>query len=44
MQAPVPCAPVMAFVVGAVAYFVCVKCGLQSALVPVSGQLADTTK
>lgn len=30
----VPCAPVAAFVVGAVAYFVCAKMGLQTAVVP----------
>jgi len=44
VQVPVPCAPVVAFVVGAVVYFVCAKLGMQSAIVPVSGQLADTTK
>jgi cytosine permease len=31
---PVPAAPVAAFIVGAVAFFVCAKMGLQSAVVP----------
>jgi hypothetical protein len=30
----VPCAPVAAFVVGAVVYFLCAKLGMQSAVVP----------
>ena len=30
----VPCAPVAAFIVGAVVYFVCAKLGLLSAIVP----------
>jgi cytosine permease len=34
MQVNVPCAPVAAFVVGTVVYFVCAKMGLQSAVVP----------
>lgn len=33
-QVNVPCAPVAAFVVGAVVYFACAKMGLQSAVVP----------
>jgi cytosine permease len=32
---PVPAAPVAAFIVGAVAFFVCAKMGLQSAVVPI---------
>ena len=45
VQIPVPCAPVAAFVVGAVVYFICAKIGMQSALVPLpAGPLADTTK
>jgi len=32
---PVPAAPVAAFIVGAVVYFLCAKLGLQSAVVPV---------
>jgi cytosine permease len=34
LRVDVPCAPVAAFIVGAVVYFVCVKMGLQSQLVP----------
>lgn len=40
----VPAAPVLAFVVGAVVYFLCAKMGMQSAVVPVSGALAEATK
>ena len=40
----VPAAPVAAFIVGAVVYFLCAKMGLQSAVVPVSGPLAEATK
>ena len=34
LQVNVPCAPVAAFVVGTVVYFICAKLGLQSAVVP----------
>jgi cytosine permease len=34
MQVNIPCAPVAAFVVGAVVYFVCAKIGLLSAVIP----------
>ena len=34
IQVNVPCAPVAAFVVGAVVYFVCAKMGLQSQVIP----------
>ncbi|MEI8045150.1 MAG: cytosine permease [Verrucomicrobiota bacterium] len=40
----VPAAPVLAFVVGAVVFFLCAKMGMQSSLVPVSGALAEATK
>jgi cytosine permease len=40
----VPAAPVMAFVIGAVVYFLCAKMGVQSPVVPVSGALAEATK
>jgi len=40
----VPAAPVLAFIVGAVLYFLCAKMGLQSPVVPVSGALAEATK
>ena len=44
VQMNVPCAPVAAFVVGAVVYFLCAKTGCQSPVVPVSGALAEATK
>ena len=34
IQVNVPCAPVAAFIVGAVVYFVCAKLGLQSKIIP----------
>lgn len=40
----VPAAPVAAFVVGAVVFFLCAKMGMQSKLVPLSGALAEATK
>jgi len=40
----VPAAPVIAFVVGSVVYFVCAKMGMLSPVVPVSGALAEATK
>ena len=39
-----PAAPVAAFVVGTVVYFVCAKLGMQSSLVPLPASLASTTK
>ena len=39
-----PAAPVLAFVVGAVVYFLCAKMGMLSPVVPVSGTLAEATK
>lgn len=41
---PVPAAPVAAFLVGAVAYGILAKLGLQSATVTLPASLADTTK
>lgn len=41
---PVPAAPVAAFFVGAIVYGILAKMGMQSPIVPVSGQLADATK
>jgi len=41
---PVPAAPVAAFIVGAVVYWVCAKARMQSAVVTVSGALAEATK
>jgi cytosine permease len=40
----VPAAPVLAFVVGSVVYFLCAKIGMLSPVVPVSGPLAEATK
>ena len=40
----IPCAPVAAFIVGTVVYFVCSKMGMRSAVVPLSGALAEATK
>ena len=40
----VPAAPVAAFVVGAVVFFLCTKMGMQSKIVPISGALAEATK
>lgn len=37
-------APVAAFIVGAVLYAICFKLGLKSAIIPVSGKLAEATK
>jgi cytosine permease len=40
----VPVAPVLAFVIGAVVYFLCSKMGMRSAVVPLPGALAEATK
>jgi cytosine permease len=40
----VPAAPVLAFVIGAVVYFLCAKMGMLSPIVPVTGALAEATK
>lgn len=40
----IPAAPVLAFIVGAVVFFLCSKMGMQSKIVPVSGALAEATK
>ncbi|HVV73476.1 MAG TPA: hypothetical protein VHI52_18530, partial [Verrucomicrobiae bacterium] len=37
----VPCAPVAAFVVGVVVYFVCAKMGLQSQVIPLAGKASE---
>jgi cytosine permease len=42
--APVPAAPVAAFVIGAVVYFICAKIGLQSKVVALPAPLAETTR
>jgi cytosine permease len=39
-----PAAPVAAFIVGAVVYFLCAKIGMLSPIVPVTGALAEATK
>ena len=41
---PVPAAPVTAFIVGAVAYAVLSKMGMQTAVLPLPAPLSDTTK
>jgi cytosine permease len=38
LQVNVPCAPVAAFIVGAVVYFVCAKLGMQSQVIPLPGK------
>jgi cytosine permease len=40
----IPCAPVAAFIVGAVVYFVCAKMGLQSQVIPIPSKAADPVK
>ena len=40
----VPAAPVLAFIVGAIIYFLCAKMGMLSSVVPVSGAVAEATK
>jgi cytosine permease len=40
----IPCAPVAAFIVGAVVYFICAKMGMQSQLVPMPSKTAPTGK
>lgn len=44
MRVDIPCAPVSAFIVGAVVYFACAKMGMISAVVPLPAKLADATK
>lgn len=44
LNVSVPAAPVAAFIVGAVVYFVCAKAGLQSATIPLTGAMANATK
>ena len=41
LQVNVPCAPVAAFIVGAVVYFICAKMGLQSQVIPLPGKTAQ---
>jgi cytosine permease len=38
MRVDVPCAPVAAFIVGAIVYFICAKMGLQTPVVPLPGK------
>lgn len=44
LQVNIPCAPVAAFIVGAVVYFVCAKMGMQSQIIPLPGKAATTAK
>jgi cytosine permease len=41
---PVPAAPVAAFIVGAVVYFLCAKMGMQSQVIPMPGRVAEASK
>ncbi len=40
----IPAAPVLAFIVGAIVYFICAKAGLQSKVLPLPEKLAEVTK
>lgn len=40
----IPCAPVVAFIVGAVVYFVCAKLGMQSQVIPLPNKSAQPAK
>jgi cytosine permease len=42
MRVNVPCAPVAAFIVGAVVYFICAKMGMQSPVIPMPAQTAPS--
>ncbi len=44
LQVAIPCAPVAAFIVGAIVYFVCAKMGMQSPIVPMPGKTAAPAK
>lgn len=44
IRVDVPCAPVAAFIVGAVVYFICAKMGMQSAVVPLAAPQRETAK
>jgi hypothetical protein len=44
VRVDVPCAPVAAFIVGTVVYFLCSKMGMRSAVVPLPGAQAEATK
>lgn len=44
MQVQIPCAPVSAFVVGAVVYFVCAKMGMLSPVIPMPARGAEPAK
>jgi hypothetical protein len=40
----VPCAPVAAFIVGALAYFVCAKLGMQTQVIPLPNKVTEPAK
>jgi len=44
VRVDVPCAPVAAFIVGAVVYFICAKMGLQTQVVPIPAKAAAPAK
>jgi len=41
LQVNIPCAPVAAFIVGAVVYFICAKMGMESQIIPLPGKSAE---
>jgi cytosine permease len=44
VRVDVPCAPVAAFIVGAVVYFLCAKMGMQSQVIPLAAKAAEPGK
>jgi cytosine permease len=44
LRVDVPCAPVAAFVVGAVVYFLCAKMGMQSQVIALPGRSSEASK
>jgi cytosine permease len=44
LQVNVPCAPVAAFVVGAVVYFICAKMGMLSQVIPLPSKVAEPAR
>lgn len=44
LRVDVPCAPVAAFLIGAIIYFLCAKMGLQSQVIPLAVRTAEPSK
>jgi cytosine permease len=44
VRVDVPCAPVAAFIVGAVVYFICAKMGILSQVIPMPAKVAEPMK